>query len=89
MAGIEHGLPCVTTTGSQSDAFLLEYSGKAFLTSADDNVIEFTSQVRRIFEDADLRRQLGVEAQQLYAEEFKWDMIADRAISEMGQVPAK
>ena len=83
MAGIQHGLPCVTTTGSQTDDFFLEYNGNAFVASSDSSTDDFCRNVRKVMEDSSLRNRLGEGGRRLYAERFEWEALAARAKNAM------
>ncbi|NND72394.1 MAG: glycosyltransferase family 4 protein [Rhodothermales bacterium] len=83
MAGIQHGLPCVTTTGSQTDSFFKNYDGEAFIASPDSSIEDFCQNVRRVIEDVTLRHRLAEGGRRLYTERFKWETIATRAMNAM------
>lgn len=86
MAGIEHGLPCITTSGSQSDQFLLDHEGESFLAGPDSDPSQFSKLVEQVVADSDLRVRLGMSAKNLYRERFQWDSIAASALAEMNEV---
>lgn len=80
MAGLQHGLPMVGTSGELSDSMLLREDGHAFLLARASNPLQFSDCVLRLANDAALRRRIGEEGRRLYQREFAWDRIAERLL---------
>jgi glycosyltransferase involved in cell wall biosynthesis len=88
LAGLQHGLATVSTTGPQTDAFLNARDGTAFLLAPDDDLAAYEAHVWSLVEDAALRARLAAGGQALYDEVFAWPRIADRMLSVLASVPA-
>lgn len=88
LAGLQHGLATVSTTGPQTDAFLDARDGSAFLLAPDDDLSAYEAHVRTLVEDAALRARLAAGGRALYDEVFAWPRIADRMLSALDAVPA-
>jgi glycosyltransferase involved in cell wall biosynthesis len=88
LAGLQHGLATVSTTGPQTDAFLNARDGVAFLLAPDDDLSAYEAHVWTLVEDAALRARIAAGGQALYDEVFAWPRIADRMLSVLASVPA-
>jgi glycosyltransferase involved in cell wall biosynthesis len=88
LAGLQHGLATVSTTGPQTDAFLDAQDGVAFLLAPDDDLSAYENHVLTLVEDDALRARIAAGGRALYEEVFSWPRIADRMLSELHSVPA-
>jgi glycosyltransferase involved in cell wall biosynthesis len=88
LAGLQHGLATVSTTGPQTDAFLDAQDGIAFLLAPDDDLSAYENHVLTLVEDDALRARIAAGGRALYEEVFSWPRIADRMLSELHSVPA-
>lgn len=86
MAGLQHALPTVGTTGFLTDEMLLKENGHAFLLADVSGHEQFSGHVLRLLKDAGLCESLGRAAQQLYRTEFVWERIASRLLSALDAV---
>jgi glycosyltransferase involved in cell wall biosynthesis len=78
IAGLQHGIASVATIGENSDPFLRESAGKAFLAADVNDCEQFSAQVKRLAADVNLRANLGPVGQRLFNEWFAWPTIARR-----------
>jgi len=88
MAGLQHGVPTVGTSGVSTDSVLRAADGRAFLLSPAESPQAFCECVLRLSTDGDLRLMLGAGAGALYEREFDWTTLAKRlldALTERGQ----
>lgn len=88
LAGLQHGLATVSTTGPQTDSFLDAQNGSAFLLAPDDDLSAFETHVLALVQDAALRVRIGAGGRALFDEVFAWPRIADRMLTALDAVPA-
>lgn len=79
LAGLGHGLPCITSLGASSDAVFRNAAGTAFeaATGQDD----FSRLCRVLILDPARRSRLALQAQDFHDKTFGWDAIARRLLS--------
>jgi glycosyltransferase involved in cell wall biosynthesis len=86
-----YGLPCIGTRGQPMEEIIKH--GETGLLVQPDNVEELAAAVRRLLSDADLRRQMGLEARNTVLSEFTWDAVVQRMApvldTTLGRGPAK
>ena len=73
MAGLQHGLPTVTTLGVHSDAVLRRSAGSAFAASLNGDADAFAARAVALATDLGERRRMGAAARRLYDDEFAFD----------------
>lgn len=78
MAALQHGIPAVATSGSQTDPILRHRDGEAFTLCPESDVHAFADAVAALHQDSRKRRQMGQEAFHLYQQEFDWPILASR-----------
>jgi glycosyltransferase involved in cell wall biosynthesis len=78
MAALQHGVPTVATTGSQTDPLLHRNNGSAFVLRPETDVDSFAEVASALQNDPDRRRQIGRAARRLYRKEFDWPVLARR-----------
>ena len=76
-AGIQHGLPTVTTRGYNTDADLISRAGAAFLATAANDETEFVNAVVRLADDRDLRNAIGNRAKICFDKYYSLPVLAD------------
>lgn len=81
LAGLQHGLATVSTTGPQTDAFLDAQHGSAFLLAPDDDLSAYEAHALALAQDPGLRARIAARGQTLYEEVFAWPRIAERMLS--------
>lgn len=90
LAGIQHALPVLTTSGPQTDALLHEAAGSAFAIPPRDDPNAFGQALTEIAGTPALQHQLGRGAQSFYLDHFQWPVIAsqyERALTMAPMVP--
>ncbi|HNY32779.1 MAG TPA: glycosyltransferase [Fibrobacteria bacterium] len=79
LAGLGHGLPCITTIGASSDDLFRAAADKAFLQAGNEE--EFARLVADLVGDHQRREMLGASARTFHDTNFAWSAIADRFLS--------
>ena len=85
MAGLQHGVATVGTSGRLTDSVLREADGTALLLAPVESAEKFHDCVLRLIRDRDLRQKIGVGGHELYSREFDWIPIARRLIDALAQ----
>jgi glycosyltransferase involved in cell wall biosynthesis len=80
MAGLQHGLPVVGTSGPLTDQVLAD-AGEALVLTPVGQLQEFAAAAARLAQETQARQRMGVAARRLYESEFDWPVIADRLLS--------
>lgn len=78
IAGLGHGLPCITTLGPASDREFRSAAGTAFEIA--DSADSFSAACERLVHDGFRRRELGIAARSFHDEHFGWEGIASRLL---------
>jgi len=78
IAGLSHGLATVSTVGYNTDPFLRQSAGDAFLAADLGDREGFVRHVSELAADAGRRRRLGDAAIRLHDHWFAWPQIARR-----------
>jgi glycosyltransferase involved in cell wall biosynthesis len=81
IAGLQHGLPSVSTHGVQTDPLLAEADGKAFLLAPEDSADTSATLAAALAADPVRRRAIAEGARKLYFEVFDWPISAERVLS--------
>ncbi|MGM0705204.1 MAG: glycosyltransferase family 4 protein [Bacteroidota bacterium] len=90
LAGLQHALPVLTTSGPQTDMLLHDAAGSAFTMTPRDNPDAFGQALTEIVSTPALQHQLGRGAQSFYLDHFQWPVIAsqyERALAVAPMVP--
>jgi glycosyltransferase involved in cell wall biosynthesis len=80
MAGLQQGVPTVTTTGYHTDAVLREAAGRAFLAAEAEDEAAFVEGVLRLVADSGERRRVAAAGRDLYHRQFDWPVTARRLL---------
>lgn len=83
MTALQHGIPTVSTFGSQTDQMLLAENNRAFRLTDLDSPTAFPDAVLSLVQDQAQQQELKVHGRQLYDRAFDWHHLADRVISTM------
>jgi glycosyltransferase involved in cell wall biosynthesis len=83
MAGIQHGIPTVSTDGPSTDATLRGGNGTGLLLSPTGRYEPFAENVACLLRDADLRARISRGAESLYWEKFDWPVICRAMLENM------
>lgn len=83
MAGLQHGIPSVGTSGIHTDSVLARAEGTAFFAPPVTDLAAFEACALRLQNDADLRETMGRAGQALYETEFDWQPIVQNLTGEM------
>ena len=81
MTALQHGIPTVSTFGTQTDRMLLAENEKAFLLADVDAPVAWTAAVLRLAKDRALQQRVGQQGEQLYHQEFAWEKVAERLMA--------
>ena len=85
MAGLQHGVPTISTRSFHTDDVLLENNETAYYL-ANSSCPEFVDGAERIARDAPRRELMRCAARQLYQERFDWKPIAARMCDHLKRV---
>ena len=80
MAGLEHGIPTVTTTGPDTDPELRTAAGHSFLAAPQGDHAAFTHHVHRLASDRPGRQRLGRAGATFYERMYDWPHVGTRLI---------
>ena len=83
MAGLQHGVASVGTSGIHTDALLKNAEGSAFFAPPVEDRAAFTACALRLQNETDLRRKMGEAGQKLYEAHFDWKPIVQTLLAEM------
>jgi glycosyltransferase involved in cell wall biosynthesis len=83
MAGLQHGIPTVTTDAFHTDTILREANGKAFLAATEGNAEMFYSHVLQLLRDPELRNTIGEGGQTLYCQQFDWKPVVQSLLQRL------
>jgi glycosyltransferase involved in cell wall biosynthesis len=89
MAGLQHGVPGVTTLGVHSDQVLRRASGTAFVASPAGDAASFAAQSVALAADPALREAMRPAARKLYDEEFAFDRASSRLMAMLEEVDSR
>jgi glycosyltransferase involved in cell wall biosynthesis len=89
MAGLQHGVPSVTTLGVHSDHVLRGASGDAFAASPAGDAAAFAARSAALAGDEELRAAMRPAARRLYDEEFAFDRASARLMAMLEKVTAR
>jgi len=73
MAGLQHGVPTVTTLGVHSDDLLRRATGSAFAATAHGDAGAYAARAAALAGDPEARATMGSAARRLYDDEFAFD----------------
>ena len=76
LAGLQHGIATVTTQGEQTGQLLNSEHQHAFLAPSRSDEASFTRCVRRLVQDAEIRKELGHRGKCFYDQYFSWERLA-------------
>jgi glycosyltransferase involved in cell wall biosynthesis len=86
MAGLQHGVPSVTTLGVHSDHVLRRASGAAFAASPAGDAAAFAARSAALAGDEELRGAMRPAARRLYDEEFAFERASARLMAMLEKV---
>lgn len=82
LAGLHHGLCCLTTTGDSTDQLFHDQDGKGVVYAKDRQ--DFSKLVRELSGDPARRRSHEEQAERFYEANFSWESIAENCLREIG-----
>jgi glycosyltransferase involved in cell wall biosynthesis len=85
LAGLQHGLACLTTQGPSTDDLFRE-SGDVAMEFAADSA-DFSRRTVELVRDPGRRADLGRNGSTFYAANFSWESIADHYLELAGRIP--
>lgn len=77
MAGLQHGVPTVSTQGKLTDPMLAARDGEAFTLASTDNADAFAQAAVTLMQNASQRVRMGKAGKRLYEEAFAFDVVAE------------
>ena len=86
MAGIQHGIPTVSTEGILTDGVLKQANGDVFLLASVEDPEAFERHAVTLLEDAGLRRHMAASSRAFYQASFSKDVIASRFLAAIGEM---
>lgn len=82
LAGLQHGLCCVTTEGESTDRFFRAEAGKAMVFASSPQ--DFAARVVALARDPRARLFHASEASRFHRDNFSWESIAETCLRELG-----
>ena len=76
MAGLQHGVPTVTTCGRHTAPWMRAAHDDAFLLAPEDAPDQFAHHAHALMTDSSRRRQIGDGGQAFYQRHFDWPVLA-------------
>jgi glycosyltransferase involved in cell wall biosynthesis len=80
LTGLQHGVPTITTCGSETGPFLGSQASTSFVAPPSNNQELFVRRVEELAHSSDARHTVGSNGQKLYKEHFSWPTIADTVL---------
>lgn len=77
VAGLAHGLPIVSTIGTNSDKLISDQNGRSCLLVDATDAVAFTNAVLRLAAQPDQRAQLAKSCESFFSNQFTWQKICD------------
>ena len=87
VAGLQHGLPSVSTRGPHTDRLLADAEGTAFVLTPEE--AEPYAAAAAAAADPARRRALAEAARRLYLTDFDWPLLAERVLDRLLRVGKK
>lgn len=81
LAGLQHGLPTVSTLGPLTDSLLVDLSGKAFALAPVDKTGAFVEKALDLFQNSADRQAMADEAKSFFNRHFSWSTIARQVLT--------
>lgn len=88
MAGLQHGLPTVSTYGVYTETLLMAANRKAYILTANDCPEDFAGEVLNLVFNPAYRQQLSINAEAFFQNEYSWPSIASKFLSTINHFPA-
>jgi glycosyltransferase involved in cell wall biosynthesis len=76
MAGLQHGIPSLSTYGAHTDPILLDRNGSAFVLVPDDDPEAFATAALDLSNEDQMRKAVGTAGRTFFDEHFSWSTIA-------------
>jgi glycosyltransferase involved in cell wall biosynthesis len=89
LAGIQHSVPTVTTTGPETDTLLQQAADVSFLASPDTDAQLYADQVCRLAESSGLSQKVGNAGGALFEQSFSWPAVSSRLLRALDATPAE
>jgi glycosyltransferase involved in cell wall biosynthesis len=83
VAGLQHGLPTVSTRGPHTDRLLADADGTAFLLAPEREAGAYADLAAGLAADAARRRACAAAARRLYLTTFDWPLLAGRVLAHL------
>jgi len=87
LAGLQHGVPTVSTQGPLTDPMLVEENGEPFRLTPADDVDAFRRAVLELKSSPGSRETMRIGAERFFETHFGWDRIAGRIRSSLEASP--
>lgn len=90
MAGIQHGVPSVSTRGKLTDPMLIDAAADgAFALASTDDPSAFTQHAVALMQDAPRRMRMAEASQQLYENTFSFEVVASKFLDTIHKLDPK
>lgn len=83
MVGLQHGVATLSTSGKQTDMFLLLENGTAFLLAPDDDAGQFGALALELHKDGGRRRQIARRGQSFFESQLAWPRITEMLLKRL------
>lgn len=87
LAGLQHGVPTVSTQGPLTDPLLAEENGEAFRLTPADDVDAFRRAALELHSSPGSRRTMRARAEYFFTAHFEWNQVAGRIRSSLEALP--
>jgi len=87
LAGLQHGVPTVSTQGPLTDSMLSEKNGEPFRLTPANDLEAFRQAALKLKSSPGSRRAMRTRAERFFEMHFGWDRIADRVRSSLDASP--
>lgn len=81
MAGLQHGVAIITTTGPLTGPTLASQAGEAYIATPVGAPVEFGHAALRTAENEQLRRSIAMKGRDLFERRYSWPVIADQLLA--------
>lgn len=85
MAGLQHGVATISTSGALTDRMLRAAEGEALVLTRAGDAAAFARRATELWQDEDERHRLGAGGQRLYQRSFAWERLAERLLAVLPQ----
>jgi len=81
LAGLQHGVPSVSTRGPLTDPLIAEADGDAYLLTPVGDATAYVRAVQKLYRNPSSRSLIATRSSKFFDSYFSWPTIADRVLS--------